>query len=200
MNRRRREKKTDYRQRLALLKSRKVRLVVRRNLNNIHVQLVNYEKNGDKTLAEEISKSLVKYGWKGHKGNIAAAYLTGLIIGFKAAKNGIKEATLDAGLQISTKGSSIYAVVAGARDAGLDVPVNEEMLPSKERTEGAHTANLAKILKPKQDSYKRQFSAYLKNGLDPEKLPDHFREVKDKIMKDFVIIQAIRDQENYLKK
>ncbi len=200
MYRRRREQKTDYRKRLALLKSRKIRLVVRRNINNIHAQLVEYNAGGDRTIAEEVSKNLSKYGWKGHNGNIAAAYLIGLVIGFKALKSNIKEAVLDMGLQRSTKGSAIYATVAGARDAGLDIPAGEEMLPSKERLQGLHTASLAKALKTKQDRYKRQFGDCLKKGLDPEKLPEHYNEVREKILKEFAAVQAIKDQEKYVEK
>ena len=44
--RRRREGKTDYRKRLRLLRSRKIRMVVRKSLKNTQVQLVEY-KEGD---------------------------------------------------------------------------------------------------------------------------------------------------------
>src|SRR3989338_11379094 len=76
--RRRREKKTDYVQRLALLKSGKPRLVVRRAGNNFRVQIIDFTPEGDKTLVEVASSMLKKYGWKGHCGSMPAAYLTGL--------------------------------------------------------------------------------------------------------------------------
>jgi len=41
---RRRKKKTNYKKRLALLKSEKARLVIRKSLSNISVQLINFEK------------------------------------------------------------------------------------------------------------------------------------------------------------
>ena len=31
------------------------------------------------------------------------------------------------------------------------------------------------------EKYKRQFSKYLEKGLEPEKLPEHFEEIKAKI-------------------
>ena len=45
--RRRREGKTDYRRRLALLKSRETRVVVRSTNSNIIVQFVDYTEQGD---------------------------------------------------------------------------------------------------------------------------------------------------------
>ena len=48
--RRRREGKTDYRKRLKLLLSRKPRLVVRKSLNNIIAQIVEYDEKGDRVV------------------------------------------------------------------------------------------------------------------------------------------------------
>ena len=49
--RRRREGKTDYRSRLALLKSGKTRIVVRRSLSQMRVQFIAYHENGDTVIA-----------------------------------------------------------------------------------------------------------------------------------------------------
>jgi len=140
--RRRKEGKTDYRKRLVLLKSEKPRLVVRKSLKYITAQLVEYSEAGDKTIASTNSKQLVGLGWKFACDNTPAAYLTGLLIAKKAEKAGrkITEAVLDAGLYPSTKGSRIYAVAKGARDAGLDIAVDESVLPSDERIIGSHIA------------------------------------------------------------
>ncbi len=48
--RRKREGKTDYRLRIKLLLSNKPRLVVRRSLKNINVQLIDVSENGDVTI------------------------------------------------------------------------------------------------------------------------------------------------------
>src|SRR3989344_2210518 len=132
---RRKTGKTDYVQRLALLRSRKPRLVVRIGIKNANCQIVTYNSTGDKTLIEVSSLHLKKYGWLGHRGNTSSCYLSGLLIGFKARQKGINEAVLDIGLKTSVKNSSVYAVAAGARDAGLHVPVGD-VLPHKERVEG----------------------------------------------------------------
>jgi large subunit ribosomal protein L18 len=41
-------------------------------------------------------------------------------------------------LQISTKGSRIYAALKGVLDSGIKVPYSEEILPSEDRIKGRH--------------------------------------------------------------
>jgi large subunit ribosomal protein L18 len=185
MFKRRRYKKTDYKQRLALLRSGKPRIVVRRSLDNIHIQIIRYEPAGDKTVVDVLSKKLAKYGWKAHTGNTSAAYLCGLVAGLDAGKKGIDTAVADTGLQVSTKGSVIYAALVGARDAGLKINLGNENLPDIKRISGSHIAEYAKMLKANKEKYNKQFSAYIKNGVEPEKIVEHFEEVKKNIMKAF---------------
>jgi len=182
---RRRQQKTDYKQRLGLLKSKKHRLVVRRSLNNIHIQVIKYEPAGDKTIIEVSSKNLRKYGWKAHGGNLSSAYLCGLLSGLMTLKKEINDAVLDIGLQTSKKGSVLYAAAMGARDAGLSINIGDNILPDMNRVSGRHVSNYAKVLKSQKEKYNRQFSQYAKSGLDPEKLPEHFEEVKNKILNEF---------------
>jgi large subunit ribosomal protein L18 len=134
---RRREKKTNYRRRLGLLKSEKARLVIRKSLSNISVQFVNFNPTGDQTVATAVSSELKKFGWM-RTGNTPAAYLTGLLAGKKAKEKKVTEAVLDIGLQTSTKGSRIYAALKGVVDAGVSVPHSEEILPSEDRIRGKH--------------------------------------------------------------
>jgi large subunit ribosomal protein L18 len=157
---RRRLGKTDYKKRLRLLLSKKPRLVVRRSLKYILAQIIEFAKGGDKTLVQASSKELKKFGWEFACDNLPAAYLTGLLIGKKALAKGIKEAILDSGLYSSTKGNRIYAVVKGARDAGLEVPVDESILPNEERIKGLHIS-----------TYLEKFKS----------LPEKFEEIKKKI-------------------
>ena len=135
---RKKQGKTDYKKRLTLLKSKKPRLVVRKSLKNITVQIIDYKSKGDIILVNANSKDLVKNGWKGYGKNVTAAYLVGLLCGVKAKEKGIKEAVLDSGLYISTKGSVIYAALKGALDSGLNVPHSDVHFPSEERIKGTH--------------------------------------------------------------
>lgn len=136
--RRRREGKTNYKKRLALLLSERPRIVVRKSLKNIQVQIIEYVPDGDQIKVGVSSRALEKFGYKSHRGNIPAAYLSGYLLGKKAVKSGIKSAVLDIGNHTSTKGNRIYAAVKGAIDAGLEVPCDPEMFPSDDRINGKH--------------------------------------------------------------
>ena len=85
-HKRRREQKTDYKKRLALLKSGVPRLVIRKSLENMRVQIVSFNPSGDKTVASAFSAELGEFGWKGGNGNLPAAYLTGLLAGLRAKR------------------------------------------------------------------------------------------------------------------
>jgi large subunit ribosomal protein L18 len=138
---RRREGKTNYRKRVASLKSDSIRLVIRRSNSYIQAQFVKYEQTGDKTLLTVNSILLSKkFGWKYSCKNTPAAYLLGLLAGKLAVKAKINEAIADIGLNTVAKGSSIFAVVKGVADAGLKINFNPKILPSEERISGKHIA------------------------------------------------------------
>ena len=180
--RRIREKKTNYWKRIALIKSGKPRLVVRVFNNSIIVQIVEFDEKGDRIIAQSNSRELVKLGWKGHPANTPAGYLLGYIAAKKALRKGVKEAVLDIGFHTPVHGSTIFAVLKGAIDAGLEIPHSENALPSEERIRGEHIASYAKQLKesdPKK--YEKLFGGYLKRGIKPEELPSHFEEILKKV-------------------
>lgn len=154
VKRRRREGKTNYKLRLKLLASHKLRLVVRKSLKNINAQLIEYNENGDKIVASSNSRELVKFGWKHTRKNLPAAYLTGLLLGHKAKSKGLKEAILDIGSYRSIKGNVIYAALKGALDAGLNVPYEAKVLPEK-RLYGEHMKNPAAVKKDLDDVKKK---------------------------------------------
>lgn len=138
---RRKQKKTDYNRRLKLLLSKKPRLVIRKSLKYTNAQIIKYKKDSDQTIVSCSSKNLEKFGWKGSYSNVPAAYLTGFLIGKKAQKNKIKSVVIDLGLQKSTKGGKIYALLKGALDSGLEIPKTEkteQMFPSEDRIKGKH--------------------------------------------------------------
>ena len=180
--RRRREGKTDYQARKALVTSRKPRLVTRASNKNVEVQIIIAKPHGDEVLASANSRELIKtYGWRAPTGNIPAAYLTGLLCGLKAKAAGIKEAILDIGLVSPTKGSKIFAVLSGVVDAGVEVPHSEEKIV-KERMKGEHIAKYAKSLGAGSEEYTAKFSQYTAKGVAPEKIAEHFTKVKADIM------------------
>ena len=136
IRRRRREGKTDYQARLALLKSEKPRMVVRKTNRYMIAQIVGAEVAQDKVIVGVSSKDLLGKGWpKGKEGSLknrVASYLTGYYIAKLADKKRVKEANLDIGLNRNIHKSRIYAVVKGAIDGGLKIPCNEKALPSEQ--------------------------------------------------------------------
>lgn len=133
--RRRREFKTDYIARFGLLKSGFPRLVVRKTDHYLIAHIVISKEAQDSTIAYANSKDLSKFGWSLNPKNLAAAYLSGFLLGKKYLKNNKKseKLILDSGLQRSTKESRIYGVVKGVVDAGADVLCDSKMFPKESR-------------------------------------------------------------------
>ena len=179
--RRRREGRTYYKKRLTMLQSSRYRLVIRKSLKDMQVSIVQYSQKGDNVILTANSKALGALGWKADNGNIPSAYLIGMIAGKKAIEKGVSDAILDLGFNNSVKGSRFYAALAGAIDAGLKVPFDPQILPSKERISGEHIAKYAKMLKNDKEKFNAQFSNYTKKGIDPESITKHFNEIRGKI-------------------
>ncbi|SER92865.1 50S ribosomal protein L18 [Natrinema salaciae] len=170
--RRRREVRTDYHQRLRLLKSGKPRLVARKSNKHTTAQLITPGPQGDETLASAHSSDLEEYGWEAPTSNISAAYLTGLLAGKRAVDAGLEEAVLDIGLNTATPGNKVFAVQEGAIDAGLEIPHNDSVLADWSRTRGEHIAE-----------YAEQLDEPLYSGdFDATDLPEHFDEVREAIL------------------
>lgn len=170
--RRRREARTDYRQRLRLLKSGKPRLVARVSNRHVTAQVITTGVQGDNTITGAHSSDLPAYGWEAPTGNLPAAYLTGLLAGRRAIAAGVEEAVLDIGLNAATPGNRLFAVQEGAIDAGLEVPHNEAVFADWERTRGVHIATYA------TDRDEPLYGS----AFDATELPAHFDEVRETIM------------------
>lgn len=166
--RRKRQGKTDYKKRLRLLSSRKLRLVVRKTNKNVIVQIIEFKPEGDDVVVSAHSNELKKHGWRCAKRNLPAAYLTGLLCGLKAKKANIKEAVLDIGMVPAIKGSLVYAALKGAIDSGLEVPHSKEVLPSDDRLSGKHIGS----------NTVTKFTRF-----DAKDVAKNFEEVKNKIVK-----------------
>tara|TARA_Y100000310_G_C20702941_1_gene831749 strand:+ start:1167 stop:1592 length:426 start_codon:yes stop_codon:yes gene_type:complete len=126
------------------LKSGKLRVVIRRSLKNTIVQFVEYGQDGDKILAAASSKELAKkFGMKGPRKNIPAAYLTGVLAGQKAKGLKIESAVADFGIRKPHPKGAHFAALKGIIDSGIDIPHGgkEESLvfPDESRLSGEHT-------------------------------------------------------------
>lgn len=159
---RRKEGKTDYRQRLRLLKSGRPRLVARKSNNHVQAQLIEARNQGDHTLVSAHSSELQEYGWEAPTSNTPSSYLVGKLIGVRSLNEGHNKAVLDLGLNPATKGNKLFALSKGAIDSGMEIPHGEEVFPSWDRIKGKHIA---------------EYKPYEK----AEKIPDMFEKVSEKI-------------------
>lgn len=96
---------------------------------------------------------------------------------------------LDVGLSRTTTGARIFGAMKGAVDGGLDIPHSEKRFPGydaeakkydpaqhKARIFGQHVADYMRQLKEDdEDAYKRQFSQFVKEGIEPDMLEQMYK-------------------------
>jgi len=143
---------TNYRKRLALLKSGIPRAVVRFSNAKVTVQIIEFTIKGDTVLASASSNDVAEMGWKGSKTNVPASYLSGLLTAKRALKAGIDSAVLDIGRITPTSGGRAFATLKGLVDGGLKIPHSDNLFPSDDRINGSHisekmTTNFEKVSK-----------------------------------------------------
>ena len=138
---RRRKGITNYRKRLALLKSGIPRAVVRFSNAKVSIQIIEFANEGDKVLATANSNDITGMGWKGSKTNIPVSYLSGMLAAKRAVKAGISSAVLDIGRVTPTSGGRAFATLKGLVDGGLEVPHSEDLFPDDGRISGAHISD-----------------------------------------------------------
>ena len=181
--RRRREGKTDYRKRKGIILGKTPFVSVHISGKYIYSQVLKPSPSGDLTIAAASSRDLVKkFGWKGSTKNLPGAYLTGYYLGHLAGERKLKEAVVYSGVGRFVHGSRIASLISGAKDAGLEISVDEDSLPNQSRISGKHIATYSDKLE-KEDPEKRNqlFSKILSSGLNPSQYPSHFEAVKAKI-------------------
>jgi len=181
--RRRREGKTDYRKRKGIILGKTPFVSVHISGRYIYSQILKPSPTGDVTIASASSRDLVKkFGWKGSTKNLPGAYLTGYYLGHLAENHELKKAVVYSGVGRFVHGSRIASLISGARDAGLEIEVDEESLPDEDRISGKHIAEYSRKLEKEEKEKRDQlFSKILSSGLNPEEYPSHFESVKAKI-------------------
>lgn len=138
--RRRREGKTDYRTRLALLKSGEARVVVRTTNRNVIVQFVQYDESGDKVVATAEARELPELGYKAAGNNTPSAYLTGILAAKRAKEAGLEGGVLDIGRAQPHKGGVLFGALKGVVDGGVEVP-HGDVFPTEDRLRAEHLGN-----------------------------------------------------------
>ncbi len=137
--RRRKENKTDYKNRFKLLKSGKTRIVIRRTNKYLVIQAIESDESKDRVVKGVSSKDLLKNGWdkkfEGSLKSLPACYLTGLLM----AKNLDKgEYVVDLGMCRNLKGNRMYAAIKGLIDGGVGLNADKSVFPSEDRLNGEH--------------------------------------------------------------
>lgn len=183
MYRRRRSGATDYRARRRAISSRGTLLAVRISTKNVSAQFLKPTVKGDLVISSANSHALKKLGWKGSMKSIPACYLLGLWAGKEAKKKGVEKAFLYNGPVPFVRGTRIPAFVKGVVDAGVDIPLSEEVVPPEGVLKGEAIAKYANDLANKdRPLYEKRFSALLKAGFKPESYADDYAKVKSAIM------------------
>merc|ERR1712158_48185 len=199
--RRRREGMTDYQARKGLcaqyknkFNTPKYRMIVRSTNKDVVCQIAYSRMQGDIIVAAAYSHELPRYGLSVGLKNYAAHYCTGLLLArrvlnkFKLDELYIGQAEadgeeynvepvddgprpfrcfLDVGLNRTTTGNKVFGALKGALDGGLDIPHNNKRFPGFD-----------------DETYAKQFSKYIKAGIEPDHLEDLYSKVHENIRKD----------------
>jgi len=182
--RRRRMGATDYRARKKIITSSVPLLAVRVSSKNVTAQFIRPKAQGDEVVCSAHSRNLKKLGWKGSGKSVPACYLLGLLAGRRAKDQGIEKAYLYNGLASFVNGSRVSALVKGVKDAGVDVPMSDEVAPSEDRISGKATAEYAKsLLAEDKEKYSKVFSGLIKTGFKPEEYEENASALKQAILK-----------------
>jgi large subunit ribosomal protein L18 len=182
--RRRRMGATDYRARKKIITSSVPLLAVRVSSKNVTAQFIKPRTEGDEVVSSAHSRNLKKLGWKGSSKSVPACYLLGLLAGKRAKEQGIEKAYLYNGLSSFVSGSRVSALVKGVKDAGVEVPMSDEVAPSEDRITGKATAEFAKsLLAEDKEKYSKLFSGLIKTGFKPEEYVENASALKQIILK-----------------
>jgi large subunit ribosomal protein L5e len=106
-------------------------------------------------------------------------------------------ALLDVGLTRCTTGNKVFAVMKGAVDGGINVPHNEKRFPAYSKEEGFDPEQLKSrilgnhvseymeyLIEEDEDRYNKQFSAYIREGLEPDAIEDMYLKAHEAIRED----------------
>ena len=151
---------TDYKQRLGFLKSKLVRVVIRKSNNNTLVQFLESSLSSQDKVITSAKSNILKKEFKVdiHSGNIVSAYLTGYISGLRFLKNSKskKECIVDFGLQKKMIGGRLFSAVKGIIDSGVKLKCSDGVFPSEDRLLGKHLKD--KSVSTKIDKIKEEIN------------------------------------------
>merc|ERR1712134_125519 len=188
--RRRREGKTDYQARRGLcaqyknkFNTPKYRLVVRTTNRDVICQVVYSRMAGDVVIC-------AAYAHEGQKEVDGDEY------NVEANDEGPApfRCFLDTGLTRTTTGNKVFGALKGAVDGGLDIPHSTKRFPGYDNEEdnfdaethckyifGGNVAEYMEKLKEDEEAYSKQFSQYVKAGINSESLEAMYEKAHESI-------------------
>ncbi|MBI2004140.1 50S ribosomal protein L18 [Candidatus Pacearchaeota archaeon] len=143
LKRRRKEYRTDYKKRFALLKSGLPRIIFRKTNRYLIAQYVKSKEAQDSAVLGVNSKELLKYGWPEKESikSIPASYLTGYLFGKKILLKKLERPILDLGMARALHKTKVYAFIKGLTDSGIKIECAKENFPDETRIRGEHLKN-----------------------------------------------------------
>ncbi|CAK5058912.1 unnamed protein product [Meloidogyne enterolobii] len=192
---RRRLGKTDYyaRKRLTVqdknkYNTPKYRLIVRFTNKRVTAQIAYSRIQGDIIVNAAYSHELPRYGIKLGLTNYAAAYATGLLL----ARRHLQKLKLDSVYKGKEEVDGEYYDVEGSnpnpesRFFGFDNESKQYNAEAhRDRIFGKHVADYMKYLKEQdEEAYKRQFSKFLKEGIEPDSIEGIYKKAHEAIRAD----------------
>lgn len=201
----------------------KYRLIVRFTNKDVIAQIAYSRIEGDVIVNAAYSHELPRYGINYGLTNYAAAYATGLLLARRhlqklkldSVYKGKEQAdgeyfdvegdnpnpftcVLDVGLQRTTTGAKIFAVMKGVADGGIHIPHSETRFygydkenknynaeAHRDRIFGKHVADYMKHLKEEnEEGYKRQFKKFLDGGMEADSLEAMYKKAHEAIRAD----------------
>jgi len=103
---------------------------------------------------------------------------------------------LDTGLARTSTGARIFGVLKGCADAGIDIPHSPKRFPGfadgklnaeahKDHIFGGHVGDyMEKLEEENEEAYKRQFSRFIKNGINSENIEEMYKKAHAAIRAD----------------
>jgi len=131
---------------------------------------------------------------------VGKADATGEIYNVEDAENARRpfSCNLDIGLVRATTGNKVFGALKGAVDGGLKIPHSERRFPGydseskkfdpaglKKRIFGEHVTAFMKHMQDEEpEEYKAHFSNFIKNGINPDQLPEIYKKAHAAIRAD----------------
>lgn len=108
---------------------------------------------------------------------------------------GAFRACLDVGLARTSTGARVFGAMKGAVDGGMDIPHSEKRFPGydseskdfsadvhKKHIFGGHVSEyMEHLIEEDEDAYKRQFSSYIKNGINADGVEEMYKKAHSAI-------------------